>query len=99
MEERPKVKPSERFANLFNAVVEMEDGQDRNDLLSLFHEADRLYLVVSEFDKVVEKLRFNNRQHGKIAEDHKKWVCKQMAMLEVIFDAREKEKEKLRIIK
>lgn len=93
------MKPSEKFVDLYNAVVDMEEGQDKADLLALFHEAERLYLRVEAFDEVVEKLKQTNSRYVEQFIEHKEWVRRQMSILEAIFDAREKERERLRVIK
>lgn len=95
-------KPSKQYRKLFSEAEGMEEGQFKSDLLALFALADRYYKIYMEFDKVILTMKFNNYQHGNWLKAHKRWIEEQVSRLDVIFDARQKEKdnrEKLHLIR
>jgi len=76
------VKPSERFADLYQAAQGMEEGQDKSDLLALFDLADHLYDYDQRFKSMVLTFRKSFRTQRKELKRTLAWRKKWEIMLE-----------------
>jgi hypothetical protein len=91
------MKPSERFADLKQAVEDMGEGQDKQDLLALFQLADKQHDIIRAFDGCKQSLNVTTRKMGRELADLRAWRQRNVPTLELML-AGEK-KEKLRVVR